>query len=66
MLLLLSESPVDERSEFALVSRFIMPQATLYLIHSTTVLQALLDALDVAILRLAGCNWWANRLIEIY
>ena len=42
MLLLLSESPVDERSEFALVSRLVMHQATLYLIHSTTVLQALL------------------------
>ncbi len=43
-----------------------MPQATLYLIHITTALQALLDALDVAILPLANRNKWADRLIEIY
>jgi hypothetical protein len=42
-----------------------MHQATSYLIHSTTTLQLLLDATHAAILRLAGCNWWAYRLIEI-
>jgi len=43
-----------------------MHQATLYLNHITTALQALLDALDAAILPLASCNKWAHRLIEIY